>query len=81
MASVAHVLHIPRERLEEYVLGRIAAEAEVAEIEEHLLWCGHCPHCLDYVEEMERFIAAQVIELVVSTSRRWRKSSRHGEHG
>ena len=52
-----HVLHIPADRLEHYVLGHIIAEAEVAEIEEHLLWCEHC---LDYVEEMERFLKALI---------------------
>ncbi len=33
-----HILHITRDRLEAYVLDGIRAEADVAEIEEHL--CG-----------------------------------------
>jgi hypothetical protein len=41
--------------LEQYALDRIPAEEELKDIEEHLLWCEHC---LDYVEEFERFIAA-----------------------
>jgi hypothetical protein len=49
------VLHIPQERLEKYVLDHIVNETELAEIEEHLLWCGYC---LDYVEDMERFLKA-----------------------
>ena len=49
------VLHIPKDRLEKYVLDHILNETELAEIEEHLLWCEYC---LDYVEDMERFLKA-----------------------
>ena len=49
------ILHIPQDRLEKYVLDHIVSETELAEIEEHLLWCEYC---LDYVEDMERFLKA-----------------------
>jgi hypothetical protein len=49
------VLHIPQDRLEKYVLDHVVYETELAEIEEHLLWCEYC---LDYVEDMERFLKA-----------------------
>jgi hypothetical protein len=51
---VIPVLHIPQDRLEEYVLDHIVNETELAEIEEHLLWCEYC---LDYVEDMEWFLS------------------------
>jgi hypothetical protein len=37
------------------VLNHIVNETELAEIQEHLLWCEYC---LDCVEDMERFLKA-----------------------
>jgi hypothetical protein len=53
------VLHIPQDRLEKYVLDHIVNESELAEGEEHLLWCEYC---LDYVEDMERFLKALIAD-------------------
>ena len=53
IATVVKVLHIPRERLERYVLDQIAEGPALADIEEHLLWCEHC---LDYVADLARLI-------------------------
>jgi hypothetical protein len=39
------------------VLDHIVNETELAEIEEPLLWCERC---LDYVEDMERFLKALI---------------------
>jgi len=75
---LAHILHIPHERLDAYVLGSIGSESDVAEIEEHLLWCEHC---LDYVEEMEQFIKSLKVgtkrggfdvEMMAEEFRTWR---------
>jgi hypothetical protein len=75
---VSHILHIPRERLERYVLARIANEREVEEIEEHLLWCEYR---LDHVEAIEQFVrllragakhGALDVELLAQEFKTWR---------
>jgi hypothetical protein len=70
------VIHIPQDRLETYVLDHVVNETELAEIEEHLLWCAHC---LDYVEDMERFLKALIVRNAVGSMLKWqRKSSGRG---
>ena len=51
--SCASMEHLTTDEMEEYYLGRIVAESDLARIEEHLLWCHHC---LERVEAVERFI-------------------------
>ena len=47
--------HISAEDLERYYLGMVRVEADLARIEEHLLWCHKC---LDRMEHTERYIDA-----------------------
>ena len=47
--------HILADDLERYHLGMVSEEAELARIEEHLLWCNKC---LDRMEHTERYIDA-----------------------
>ena len=52
--------HISDYDLERYYLGMIRDESELAQLEEHLLWCSHCieraEQSDDYVDAMRRAI-------------------------
>jgi len=45
--------HISDHDLERYYLGKIAAEEELAVLEEHLLWCEYC---VDRAEETQDYV-------------------------
>jgi hypothetical protein len=47
--------HISLNDMERFSLGRIKEPQELAMLEEHLLWCEDCQHCL---EATERFLDA-----------------------
>ncbi len=52
--------HISDHDLERYYLGMITDETELAQLEEHLLWCAWCldraQRTQDYVDAMRRAI-------------------------
>ncbi len=52
--------HISDHDLERYYLGMVTEESEVAELEEHLLWCKSCVTCAeeaqDYVDAIRQAI-------------------------
>lgn len=48
-------MHIPDHDLERYHLGMVTDEAELAQIEEHLL---ACPQCVDRAKETDAYVDA-----------------------
>lgn len=55
--------HISDHDLERYYLGQITAEAELASVEEHLLWCDEC---IDLAENAEAYVNCVRIALMRS---------------
>jgi hypothetical protein len=53
--------HISDDDLERYYLGMIKDEAELAPLEEHLLWCHEC---VDRAEAAEAFVDAIRVALL-----------------
>jgi hypothetical protein len=53
--------HISEDDLERYYLGMVTDEADLAPIEEHLLWCGEC---MNRAEEVELYVDQMRIALL-----------------
>lgn len=53
--------HLSDHDLERYYLGMITEEAELALLEEHLLWCGSCQ---DRAEEIQGYVDAIRVALL-----------------
>src|ERR1035437_1725856 len=66
---LAKLGHIGDHDLERYHLGMVKDEAELAALEEHLLWCGAC---VDRAEATARYVDAVRAQRVTSLSERYR---------
>ena len=53
--------HLSDEDLERYYLGMITEEAELAPLEEHLLWCHEC---LDRAEAAQEYVDLMRVSLL-----------------
>lgn len=55
------MIHISDHDLERFHLGMVQSDAELAKIEEHLLWCSDCTDAAEEVAQYVDTIRAEII--------------------